>query len=133
MNLPDDPDGDALRRPLEEGSDAVLARLAERAPTGEVVDAIDLTRYVRLLGERWSLADGHLGLAMRLDGMTAGGAIAAHAGRLADELAHHPEIRIAYGTLDLKIQTHDADALTMMDLVFAARLERWLRDGVPAG
>jgi pterin-4a-carbinolamine dehydratase/regulator of RNase E activity RraB len=111
--------------------DALLAVLADRPRSAEVVDAIDLTRYVRLLGTRWSLADGQLCLALRLDGMADGGAIAAYAAKLADEVDHHPEIRLSYGAFELRISTHDADALTMLDLGFAARLERWLREGGP--
>jgi pterin-4a-carbinolamine dehydratase len=111
--------------------DALLAVIADRPLGLELVDAIDLTRYVRLLGERWSLAEGHLCLALHLEGMTDGGLIAAYAAALADELGHHPEIRLSYGALALRIQTHDADALTMMDVGYAARLERWLRDGGP--
>ena len=36
-------------------------------------------------------------------------------------------IELAYGGLTLTIHTHDKNAITVTDLVYAARLERWLR------
>ena len=55
------------------------------------------------------------------------GEVAAAAGMLADELDHHPRIVVEYRKLVLAISTHDAHAITVMDLVYAARLEQWLR------
>ena len=50
-----------------------------------------------------------------------------YAASLADEMDHHPTIVLEYAGLTLKIHTHDARAITLIDLVYAARLERWLR------
>ena len=56
------------------------------------------------------------------------GKVAAFAGALADELDHHPRIVLEYGGLSLEISTHDAKAITVIDLVYAARLEQWIRN-----
>jgi pterin-4a-carbinolamine dehydratase len=40
---------------------------------------------------------------------------------------HHPRIVLEYAGMTLSIHTHDAKAITVTDLVYAARLERWLR------
>jgi 4a-hydroxytetrahydrobiopterin dehydratase len=55
------------------------------------------------------------------------GEAAAYASLLADQMDHHPNISLAYGGLTLTIHTHDANAITVLDLVYAARFERWLR------
>lgn len=84
------------------------------------------------LGARWSIAGGELQLVLR-GPMTKTGAVAAHAGVLADELDHHPRIVLEYAGLTLAIHTHDRNAITSLDLAFAARLEQWLRaNGWPA-
>jgi pterin-4a-carbinolamine dehydratase len=55
-------------------------------------------------------------------------AVADHAAELADELDHHPVIIIASRRLELTIRTDDQDGITVLDLIFAARLEQWLRE-----
>lgn len=86
----------------------------------------ELTNELATLGKRWSVE----GPDLRLDlegAMARTGAVVAHAGALADELDHHPSIQLEYAGLVLKIHTHDKHAITVLDLVYAARLEQWLR------
>jgi pterin-4a-carbinolamine dehydratase len=86
----------------------------------------EVTSEIEVLGARWTID----GLDLRLDlkgPMAKTGAVAAHAGALADELDHHPSISLEYAGLVLKIHTHDKQAITVLDLVYAARLEQWLR------
>jgi len=85
-----------------------------------------LSDELDLLGPHWMLASVDLKLTLR-GPMTKTGVVAAYAGALADELDHHPRIVLEYGRLELTIHTHDAKAITVMDLVYAARLEQWLR------
>ncbi len=85
-----------------------------------------LTSEVEALGSRWSVAEGELRLDI-LATMTRTGPIAAFAGALADELDHHPKIVMEYGTLVLTVHTHDVGGISVADLVYAARLEQWLR------
>ncbi len=98
---------------------ALAARAIDRVPIqpGDIAP----------LGARWTLAGGDLCLAMPGPGMRKTGAVAAFAGALADELDHHPAIAIEYPGLKLAIHTHDVKAVTTLDLVYAARLELWLR------
>src|SRR4051812_11799602 len=78
------------------------------------------------LGTRWTIENDVLRLSLQ-GPMTKTGGVAAFAGGLADELDHHPKIVLEYSGLALTINTHDAgNAITVMDLVFAARLEKWL-------
>lgn len=86
----------------------------------------EVTTELAALGERWSIDGPDLRLDLK-GSMTKTGAVAAHIGVLADELDHHPSISLEYAGLVLKIHTHDKQAITVLDLVFAARLEQWLR------
>lgn len=86
----------------------------------------ELGTELAALGARWAVAGGELCLTLR-GPMARTGAVAAFAGALADELDHHPRITLEYAGLSLAIHTHDAHGLTVLDVVFAARLEQWLR------
>lgn len=86
-----------------------------------------LERELAALGARWSIADNQLRLSLR-GPMTRTGEVAAFAGKLADEMDHHPTILIEYAGLTLSINTHDKQAITELDLGYCTRLETWLRD-----
>ena len=86
-----------------------------------------LAREVTALGARWSVADNQLRLSLRSP-MTRTGVVAAYAGKLADEMDHHPTILIEYPGLTLTINTHDKQAITSLDLEYCGRLEGWLRE-----
>src|SRR5258706_8805078 len=86
-------------------------------------DAIDTNQHaaeLEALGTRWTIVNKELELHLKAP-MTETGKVAAFAGALADELDHHPRIILEYAGLTLTIHTHDKDAITIMDLVFAAR------------
>jgi 4a-hydroxytetrahydrobiopterin dehydratase len=87
----------------------------------------ELNAELAQLGPRWTVAGGELKLELKGGTMTANAAIVAHAAALADELDHHPRIVLEWAGIALTIHTHDAKAITVLDVVFAARLEQWLR------
>jgi pterin-4a-carbinolamine dehydratase len=111
---------------------STLETLANHTISKTGVSAAEITEELAALGTRWTVVPPDLKL--ELPGpMTKTGAVAAYAGTLADELDHHPTITLEYAGLTLAIHTHDAKALTVIDLIFAARLEQWLRaNGWPA-
>lgn len=80
------------------------------------------------LGDRWSVDGPDLKLSLTGATMTKYGAVAAHAAHIADEMNHHPTITLEYGSLTLRIHTHDQNAITKLDWDYARRLEDWLRD-----
>jgi pterin-4a-carbinolamine dehydratase len=86
----------------------------------------EVTGELEALGTRWTIDGPDLRLDLK-GPMAKTGAVVAHAGALADELDHHPSISLEYAGLVLKIHTHDKNAITVLDLVYAARLEQWLR------
>jgi len=106
---------------------ADLDSLASNTVSKSLVTEEQLRQEVAALGNRWTI-DG-LDLKCRLEGgvFAKYGEAAAYAAKLADEMDHHPKIVLEYAGLTLTIHTHDANAITVTDLVYAARLERWLR------
>lgn len=106
--------------------DGPLDVLATQTISRDGLTAAELQRELEALGPRWQIIDGELRLTLRAK-MARTSAAAAFAGTLADELDHHPRIAIDHAQLVLTIHTHDARAITVLDLVFAARLEQWLR------
>ena len=104
-----------------------LQEVASHTTSREVIEPSSYATELEALGSRWTIADGELTLTLK-GSMTQTSKAAAQAGALADELDHHPKIVIEYAGLVLTIHTHDKNAITVLDLVFAARLEQWLRD-----
>jgi 4a-hydroxytetrahydrobiopterin dehydratase len=78
------------------------------------------------LGARWTLANGELRLSLK-GPMSRTGEVAAYAGKLADEMDHHPTITLEYAGLALAVFSHDAKAITDRDWRYADALEAWLR------
>lgn len=103
--------------------DSLASNTISRSPIPEG----QLQQEVAALGPRWAIVGRELRCELRGKTMTQYGEAAAYASRLADELDHHPRIELAYGGLNLMINTHDQNAITVTDLVYAARLEKWLR------
>jgi pterin-4a-carbinolamine dehydratase len=90
------------------------------------ISADDLARELDALGPRWTIIGGGLHLAVP-GPMSRTGVAVAFIGTLADELDHHPRIALDRHTMTLSIRTDGAEAVTLIDLVFAARVEQWLR------
>ncbi len=87
-----------------------------------------IREQITALGERWSIDGADLKLVLKGPvGMAKCGAAVAHATQIADEMNHHPTIHMEYPGTTLTIHTHDKKAITMIDFVYAARLEGWLR------
>lgn len=103
-----------------------LDALANTTISRDGFTTAELAKQVEALGARWTIGDNELRLSLR-GSMTRTGEVAAYAGKLADELDHHPKIVLEYAGMTLTINTHDKQAITMLDLVFSARLETWLR------
>lgn len=103
----------------------MLAELAARPPTRparlppEAVAALH-----GALGTRWVLDGDTLERRVAIPTYAAGVALVAAIGKLADELDHHPEVRLRWGTLDVQLWTHDVQGLSELDFILAARIEQ---------
>jgi pterin-4a-carbinolamine dehydratase len=105
-----------------------LDALANTTITRSALTKDELTRQIATLGTRWTVDGGDLKLVLAgPKGMAKCGEAVAFATALADEMDHHPHIEMDYPRTTLEIHTHDEKAITGLDLVYAARLERWLR------
>jgi len=106
---------------------ADLESMASNTLSRTALTPDQLNQEVAALGTRWSIENNELRLDLTGQPMTKTGQAAAYAAQLADELDHHPRILLEYVGMALTIHTHDLKAITVIDLVYAARLERWLR------
>ena len=106
-----------------------LADLAALAPKGisrAALDPAELAAHLGTLGGAWAQRGENLVRSVTITGMTAAPGIAAGAVAIADALDHHPRIVLDYGSVELAIHTHDRHAITLTDILFAARFETWL-------
>jgi pterin-4a-carbinolamine dehydratase len=105
-----------------------LDELASHTVSRSLLDQQQVDDELRELGARWSIDGEDLKLELKGQPMTKCGAAVAFATSLADEMEHHPKIVMEYPGTTLTIHTHDKKAITVIDFVYAARLERWLRE-----
>jgi 4a-hydroxytetrahydrobiopterin dehydratase len=49
-------------------------------------------------------------------------------GEVAEEQWHHPELCVGYGHLDIEIWTHKINDLVESDFIFAAKVDRIIKD-----
>jgi 4a-hydroxytetrahydrobiopterin dehydratase len=106
-----------------------LDALASNTISRSTMSQAEVDRQLVTLGPRWSIVGPDLVLTLAgPKGMEKAGAAVAYATALADEMDHHPSIAMEYPATTLKIHTHDKKAITLLDFVWAARLERWLSE-----
>ncbi len=107
-----------------------LEALASNTVTGRTsMSEDDLKGQLEALGARWSIVGPDLVCTLKgPKGMAKAGAAVAYALTLADEMDHHPDVAMSYPQTTLAIHTHDKKAITLIDFVWAARVERWLRE-----
>lgn len=106
---------------------ADLDSIASNTLSRSALAADQLQQEVAALGPRWAITGSELRCELRGVPMTRCGEAAAYAATLADEMDHHPRILLEYIGMTLTIHTHDKKAITVTDLVYAARFEKWLR------
>ena len=84
-----------------------------------------LARLHEALGNEWQLVDGHhLDKTYEFPDFATALEFANRVGALAEEVDHHPEIRLSWGWVRLIIYTHKIDGLTESDFVWAAKADR---------
>lgn len=106
---------------------ADLESIASNVLSRSTVAQDQLRQEVVALGPRWTVDGIDLRCELRGATMAKCGEAAAYAAVLADEMDHHPRILLEYAGMLLTVHTHDAAGITVTDLVYAARFERWLR------
>jgi len=71
----------------------------------------------------WSLQDGHLARTYKTKKWPNTVMLLNGIGYLAEKADHHPDMVASYGSLDVKLMTHDAGGITDKDFELAAKIE----------
>jgi serine/threonine-protein kinase len=105
-------------------TDPKIAEISDQTVSRSRLEPAELEREVKALGKRWSLEGPHLVCTVHSREMRRLAQAVATAASIADEMEHPPKVAIDYPRLTVTIP----NAMTVVDLVFAARLEQWLRE-----
>jgi len=110
-------------RPFSDGEhvDALSDRTMSRTPLAPE----QVAREVKQLGKRWAFVDGNLRLELSSRSMTKLASAIQHLASIADEIDHQPHVVIEYPRLTVTLRP-DRGSITVLELVFAARIEQWL-------
>ncbi len=98
--------------------------ISEQTVSRTQLEPAELAREVLQLGKRWMLVDTDLVVDLYSREMKKLAAAFSFAAEIADEMEQQPRLAIDFPRLRLTIPK----ATAVVDLVFAARLEAWLRD-----
>lgn len=72
--------------------------------------------------EHWRVVLGSLRATFRTGSFARGAELVAAVAAAADELDHHPDVLLRYGTVTVTTQSHDVGALTVRDVELARRV-----------
>lgn len=101
--------------------------VAERTVSRQLVDRVQLIREVAQLGKRWRIDGQDVVLEVHSREMSKLADVATVAASIADDMDRHPQLSMRIPTLRLTL----GGPSTATDLVYAARLEQWLREHEP--
>ena len=87
----------------------------------------DLARRAGLELPGWTLEGEELVGCWRFPDFSSALAAAVRVGALAERVDHHPELRISWGLLEVRLTTHAVKALTERDLDLAAAIQAALQ------
>jgi len=91
------------------------------------LDPTTRTSLLALLGEGWSVVDGHhLHKRYAFPNFADALAFVNRVGAVAEQANHHPDFALGWGRVELTIWTHTIDELSEADFVLAARADRVL-------
>lgn len=72
---------------------------------------------------RWEIVEGHLRRCYRVQGWKSTLLLAGAIGHLAEQAWHHPELRLSWGRVEVRLRTHEHDGITERDFALARRIE----------
>jgi 4a-hydroxytetrahydrobiopterin dehydratase len=76
------------------------------------------------LGKDWVIEDNHhLLKSFTFPNFVEALAFTNQVGNLAEEVAHHPDILLSWGKVEIRIWTHKIDGLNKADFILAAKIE----------
>src|SRR5262249_20224249 len=98
--------------------------ISDQTLSGARLTRAELEREVRQLGKRWALAGDDLEVVVYSREMARFARVIDQVAVLSDELELRPRIVVEFPRLAVTIKA----ASTVGELIFAARLEQWLRE-----
>jgi 4a-hydroxytetrahydrobiopterin dehydratase len=72
---------------------------------------------------QWTLEDGTIRRKFRTSGWPASLMAANAVGHLAEAAWHHPDILLSYGSVEIRLSSHDAGGITDQDFGLAEKIE----------
>lgn len=75
------------------------------------------------LPDEWEREGDEIVRSYEFDAYLDGVGFAAGAGGVAEDAWHHPEMTISYGTVEVRLTTHDAGGITENDIELAERFD----------
>jgi 4a-hydroxytetrahydrobiopterin dehydratase len=73
----------------------------------------------------WTVTDGHLSRVYKTNGWRTSMLLANGIAHLAEVAWHHPDLTISWGSVGVRLRTHDADAITDKDFELAMMIESY--------
>ena len=74
----------------------------------------------------WRVDSSHLCRSYKTDGWRASMLLANGIAHLAEVAWHHPELRVSWGGVEVRLRTHSEDAITTKDFELATMVEQWV-------
>jgi len=87
-----------------------------------LLDSEDLIRALAKVPD-WCLADGQISRTYAFPSYMEGMEFVNQVAKVAEEMNHHPEIKIGWGKVTLVVCTHSKGGLTDLDFAFALRVD----------
>ena len=85
----------------------------------------ELAAFQQRLGGDWDVVDGHhLEKEFKFDNFAQALAFTNRIGELAEEVNHHPDLKLGWGYVHVSLWTHKIDGLSEADFVWAATADR---------
>jgi 4a-hydroxytetrahydrobiopterin dehydratase len=96
------------------------------APT--LISATDIAGRARALDAGWSADTERLTRTVEFDGFRTAISFLDQLAPIAEEMQHHPDLRISWRTVEVQLSTHSAGGVTDLDFTLAERLDRLIAD-----
>jgi len=74
--------------------------------------------------EGWRYEDGRLKTSFDTGNFNAGVELIGKIAKLADELNHHPDVKLTYPRVEIELKTHDSDGITEFDFELARQINQ---------
>jgi len=72
---------------------------------------------------RWFLVDGHIGRKYETSGWKGTLMVVNTIGHLAEAAWHHPDLKVSYASVEVRLMTHSAKGITDKDFSLAQKIE----------